>query len=321
MKDRSGRIWTGMHNGYVTVTDAVSRRMMYLSPDGRLTGVPVRLTDEGVYALREDRYDNVWIGTKAAAYMCCMEAVAETDCALCQELHRQMVAELRQHIRLLRRRRRPYVGGHLWRRHQHCSHEARRQHGIHQRQQRDDAFQGQGLQPHAPHISRPRRNNGGVNVRRHSYHVASCRQVFVDAILLYDAHSGRHHVAACSDVLNTYVSRSSGRIYATTMGGGFQVAQASGLLRDNIPFRRVEGIEHEEGTIQAVVEDAAGNLWLVRESSLDKLYQKTGQYEIYGSNDWEEDIGFTEAQPMCRHVEARFSSVSSVVTCRSAPVR
>ena len=124
-----------------------------------------------------------------------------------------------------------------------------------------------------------------------------------------------------SDVLNTYVSRSSGRIYATTMGGGFQVAQASGLLRDNIPFRRVEGIEHEEGTIQAVVEDAAGNLWLVRESSLDKLYQKTGQYEIYGSNDWEEDIGFTEAQPMCRHVEARFSSVSSVVTCRSAPVR
>ena len=94
--------------------------------------------------------------------------------ALCQELHRQMVAELRQHIRLLRRRRRPYVGGHLWRRHQHCSHEARRQHGIHQRQQRDDALQGQGLQPHAPHISRPRRNNGGVNVRRHCYHVASC---------------------------------------------------------------------------------------------------------------------------------------------------
>ena len=35
----------------------------------------------------------------------------------------------------------------------------------------------------------------------------------------------------------------------------------------------------------------------MRESSLDKLYQKTGQYEIYGSNDWEEDIGFTEAQP------------------------
>lgn len=298
MKDRGGRVWSGMHNGYVTVTDALSGRLMYLSPDGRLTASPVRFTDEGVYALREDRSGNVWIGTKgrgiyvlrgtrsgqgvahyARSYTDKWSLSCDSIYDFCEDdAGRMWVATYGGGINIAAVK----PGGGM---------------AFINGNNVMTPFKSKAYNRMRRILAAP----GGIMVASTFGGIVTMSSrvdKFSSMRYYYTTHiQGDTTSLLASDVLNTYVSPSSGLIYATTMGGGFQVAQASALLRDNIPFRSIGGIGHEEGTIQAVVEDASDNLWLVRESSVDKFYQKTGECEIYGSNDWEEDIGFTEAQP------------------------
>lgn len=298
MKDRSGRVWTGLHNGFVTVADASSGSLMYLSPSGRLVASPVRFTDKGVYTMAEDHKGNVWIGTKGRGIYVLRGGVRSGRVAhygrnygdkwslTCDSIYDFCEDE----------------SGRMW--------VATYGGGINVAAMKSDgslAFINSNnvMKPFGDKsYNRMRRlalAPGGVMIASTFGGIVTMNSRVTDFSSVryyYTTHiQGDTTSLMATDVLNTYVSRSTGRLYATTMGGGFQVASTSKLLRNNIPFRSVDGINTDEGLIQSVVEDASGNLWLVRESSVDKLYQKTGQCEIYGSNDWEEDLGFTEAQP------------------------
>lgn len=298
MKDRLGRVWTGMHNGYVTVTDESGRHRMYLSPSGSLVDSPSRFTDGGVYVMREDRGGNIWIGTKGRGIYVIYGGKRRSGVAHYSRNYTDKWSLSCDSI------------------YDFCEDDAGRMWvatyggGINIADMKPD---GSISFINSNNVMTPFKNKAYNRMRRIStapggIMVASTFGGIVTMSHRVDKFSSMRyyyttHIQGdttsllASDVLNTYVSRSSGQIYATTMGGGFQVASARNLLRDNIPFRHVDYIGHEEGTVQSIVEDASGNLWLVRESSIDKLYQKTGECEIYGSNDWEEDIGFTEAQP------------------------
>ena len=46
-----------------------------------------------------------------------------------------------------------------------------------------------------------------------------------------------------------------------------------------------------------MVEDNSGNIWVVRESSIDKYNLKTGKMEVFGPNDFDFNMSFTEARP------------------------
>lgn len=97
-----------------------------------------------------------------------------------------------------------------------------------------------------------------------------------------------------SDVMQTYVCR-NGKIYVATMGGGLQCVASDNLLSDSLLFDKVEGVDADEGLIQSIIEDSKGYLWLVREGSIDKYDPKRSTCEIYGPNDWQGQIEFTEA--------------------------
>lgn len=96
------------------------------------------------------------------------------------------------------------------------------------------------------------------------------------------------------DVMQAHVSK-NGKMYVSTMGGGLQEADFSKLLSGDMSFSNVDAVDDEEGIIQSISEDMRGNLWLVRESSIDMYNPGNGGYHVFGPGNWNGNIEFTES--------------------------
>ena len=101
---------------------------------------------------------------------------------------------------------------------------------------------------------------------------------------------------AASDV-NFIMQHSNGKTYVSQMGGVLQNVTSKNLLQDSLQFSYNKKISPEEGTVQSMVEDNAGNIWVVRESSIDKYNLKTKNLVVFGPNDFDFNMSFTEARP------------------------
>lgn len=101
---------------------------------------------------------------------------------------------------------------------------------------------------------------------------------------------------AANDV-NFIMQHSNGRTYVSQLGGVLQNVTSKNLLQDSLQFLYNKKISLEEGTVQSMVEDNAGNIWVVRESSIDKYNLKTKKMEVFGPNDFDFNMSFTEARP------------------------
>ena len=53
-----------------------------------------------------------------------------------------------------------------------------------------------------------------------------------------------------------------------------------------------------EGNVQSMIEDNSGNIWLIRESSVDKYNPKTKKLTVFGPNDFDLNMTFSEARPI-----------------------
>ena len=101
---------------------------------------------------------------------------------------------------------------------------------------------------------------------------------------------------AASDV-NFIMQHSNGKTYVSQMGGVLQNVISKNLLQDSLQFLYNKKISSDEGTVQSMVEDNAGNIWVVRESSIDKYNLKTKNLLVFGPNDFDFNMSFTEARP------------------------
>ena len=101
---------------------------------------------------------------------------------------------------------------------------------------------------------------------------------------------------AASDV-NFIMQHSNGKTYVSQLGGVLQNVTSKNLLQDSLQFSYNKKISPEEGTVQSMVEDNAGNSWVIRESSIDKYNLKTKKMEVFGPNDFDFNMSFTEARP------------------------
>ena len=101
---------------------------------------------------------------------------------------------------------------------------------------------------------------------------------------------------AASDV-NFIMQHSNGKTYVSQMGGVLQNVTSKNLLQDSLQFSYNKKISPKEGTVQSMVEDNAGNIWVVRESSIDKYNLKTKNLVVFGPNDFDFNMSFTEARP------------------------
>ncbi len=101
---------------------------------------------------------------------------------------------------------------------------------------------------------------------------------------------------AANDV-NFIMQHSNGKTYVSQMGGVLQNVISKNLLQDSLQFLYNKKISSDEGTVQSMVEDNAGNIWVVRESSIDKYNLKTKNLVVFGPNDFDFNMSFTEARP------------------------
>lgn len=109
-----------------------------------------------------------------------------------------------------------------------------------------------------------------------------------------------------NDVMQVLAAR-DGTVYVTTMGGEMQRVTDRELLHDGLKFapmpRGAAADSHlsyyapEGGGIRSMIEDADGNICVVRETSL-VLYDTTrDRITVYGPNDLGENLEFTEGLP------------------------
>lgn len=82
-----------------------------------------------------------------------------------------------------------------------------------------------------------------------------------------------------SDVNYTLV-RSNGDTYISTLSGCLQITTSKSLLENNIRVEFVKNINQDEGIVQSMIEDNAGNIWIIRESSVDKFNPSTGKTDV-----------------------------------------
>lgn len=91
---------------------------------------------------------------------------------------------------------------------------------------------------------------------------------------------------------------SNGQTLISQLGGALENISSKNLLQNNLQTRINRHISYDEGIVQSMIEDNQGNLWVVRESSIDRYNPKTGTTEVFGPNDFDFNMSFTEARPV-----------------------
>lgn len=91
---------------------------------------------------------------------------------------------------------------------------------------------------------------------------------------------------------------SSGQTLISQLGGILENISCKNLLQNNLQAAFNRHISYDEGIVQSMIEDNQGNIWVVRESSIDRYNPKTGTTEVFGPNDFDFNMSFTEARPV-----------------------
>ena len=94
------------------------------------------------------------------------------------------------------------------------------------------------------------------------------------------------------------MQHSSGQTLISQLGGILENISSKNLLQNNLQAAFNRHISYDEGIVQSMVEDNQDNIWVVRESSIDRYNPKTGTTEVFGPNDFDFNMSFTEARPV-----------------------
>ena len=94
------------------------------------------------------------------------------------------------------------------------------------------------------------------------------------------------------------MQHSNGQTLISQLGGMLENITSKNLLQNNLQTTFNRHISYDEGIVQSMIEDNQGNLWVIRESSIDRYNPKTGTTEVFGPNDFDFNMSFTEARPV-----------------------
>ena len=94
------------------------------------------------------------------------------------------------------------------------------------------------------------------------------------------------------------MQHSNGQTLISQLGGMLENISSTNLLQNNLQTAFNRHISYDECIVQSMVEDNQGNIWVIRESSIDCYNPKSGTTEVFGPNDFDFNMSFTEARPV-----------------------
>ena len=93
------------------------------------------------------------------------------------------------------------------------------------------------------------------------------------------------------------MEHTSGKMYISQQGGVMEEIVSKSLLQDNLKMKYFHAIDVNEGIVQGMIEDNQGRIWVIRESSIDCVNPKTGQCNVFGPNDFDFNMSFSQSRP------------------------
>ena len=290
--DHNRNYWDGFISGYLKISNDKHQKLGYITPSGQLSQTPVQFSTCGIYALYEDSQEYMWIGTKGDGLYLLKDGELQhfthnpaDPYSLPDDRIYDIVSDRQNRIWIAT------FGGGLA--------AAERVNGTYRfisNRNKLNWFKN-GLYQRVRRITC---TNKGTILAATTDGLVTFSDEFKDYSKIKFFHSshiiGDTASLMASDVNYTLV-RSNGDTYISTLGGCLQITTSKSLLENNIRVEFVKNINQDEGIVQSMIEDNAGNIWIIRESSVDKFNPSTGKIDVFGPNDFDFHMTFTECRP------------------------
>lgn len=294
MLDHNHHYWDGFKGGYIKISDDLHNKIGYLTPSGQVSVNAVRFSNTAICALHEDRKERVWIGTDGDGVYLYKNGTLKHF--ICNPTDKNTLPCNNVFDIVSDRQGRVWFatyGG-----------------GIAVAQEDANGnfkfiSQRNGLNwPKGNTFQNARRiccTSKGVILAGTTDGLVT----FSDEITNYShirfyksSHKQDDSTSLMASDINYVLFRTNENTYIATMGGSLAIVTSKSLLQDNIKVRNIKDINPDEGIVQAMIEDNAGNMWIVRESSIDKYNPETQVYDVFGPNDFDYHMTFTDARPL-----------------------
>ena len=289
----TGYHWTGFANGLIKVTDSKGDKVGYLTPTGQFSPLQQPFSHDGIYMLTQDSKGRMWIGTRGdGLYLWHNGQVTHFtfDPLNPASVPANDIYEVTADSK-----------GRLW--------VATWGGGLALIRETADGTvsflsRRNGLPwPEGSHdkVRRIACTSGGEMLVASNNGLVTFKDDFRDPKKIHfymTRHIENDSTSLTADDVNYIFIKSNGTVYLSTLGGALQTVTVKDVLRDNLPCRLEGHINLEEGVVQSLIEDNSGTLWVVREASIDRFNTKTGHVDVFGPNDFDYNMTFTEARPI-----------------------
>ena len=296
--DHTGKVWAGTHDGQLAVFSHDLKRIGFMNRNGNIQSTPVNFASMGVYAIFEDSKHRLWIGTKGDGIY-----IIETNRGV-----RHFKNDAKDQYSLNHNEIYCFdedKSGRIW--------IGTYNKGLDIAEYLPDGrikfYNPNNLLKNYPSannkIRRITHTKDGIMLLSTNKGLITCRSDIsqIGHITFYVNKHVMNDTTSLSspDVMQTLVMR-NGHIYTTTQGGGVQEIQSGNLLQNKILFRTLKQFNNDEGIVLSLSEDRKGNLWVIREGSINKYDPKNGHTEPFEPNDLGKNIEFSEAEP-CYNIQ------------------
>ncbi|MEG1586451.1 MAG: two-component regulator propeller domain-containing protein [Bacteroidales bacterium] len=310
MIDHHNRLWIGCKNKHIYIYNAKNQFIGYFSRNGRISREPVSF-DGKVYHMLEDKSGDIWIATKGEGLFR-MESTEAEDVFKPTHYHTQNknAAISNNELYYLQEDR----DQNIWTGTFGC--------GLDKiLPKRKDLEQTPVNQTHIRNFWNifPK-NKKGVRVRHFEFireHLLAVATT--DGLMLCNTETGKMQTLGNGNTMQVHKAH-NGKIYVATLGQGLKQ-----LIENNHSWELVS-VTASQGDLPDVIvsltEDQEGNIWLISDNYLTKVYSETGITERYGESFFNKAIVFSEAIPvLTRHGDLLLGTASGFIRMNPRKVK